>query len=187
NQVFTIKAVNDDTIEITAFPDPPRKVTTSQAPRIAEMLNGRKPGDVIAKLDLDPYERSLNFVATHLLLNELNETAVRQALRQSHVYVAHDWLCDATGFAFVIERNGKRTGVMGDEVKFEKGLKLRLAAPVAGTIKLFRDGKLIQEARAGKLDFAVNEAGVYRAEVWLSLDSEERPWIYANPIRVTER
>ncbi|MEO7632703.1 MAG: histidinol phosphatase, partial [Blastocatellia bacterium] len=159
NQVFTIKAVNDDTIEITAFPDPPRNVTTAQAPRIAEMLKGRKAGDLIAKLDLDPYERSLNFVATHLLLNELNETTVRQALRRSHAYVAHDWLCDATGFAFVIERNGKRTGVMGDEVKFEKGLKLRLAAPVAGTIKLFRDGKLIQEAKADMLDFTVNQAG----------------------------
>ncbi len=187
NQVFTVKALSDDAIEVTAFPDPPRKVTTAQAPRIAEMLKGHSPGDVIAKLDLDPYERSLNFVATHLLLKEVTETAVRQALRQGHAYVAHDWLCDATGFAFVVERNGKRTGVMGDEVRFEKGLKLRLAAPVAGRIKLFRDGNLIQETKTDKLDFAVNQAGVYRAEVWLPLDGEERPWIYANPIRVTKQ
>jgi hypothetical protein len=184
NQVFTVKATSEDAIEITAFPDPPRKVTTAQAPRVAEMLKSRKAGDVIARLDFDPYEHSLNFVATHLLLNELNETAVRQALRHSHAYVAHDWLCDATGFAFLVERNGKRIGVMGDEVAFAKGLKLRLAAPAAGTIKLFRNGNLVQEAMADKLDFAVNEPGVYRAEVWLKLDGEERPWIYANPIRL---
>jgi hypothetical protein len=123
-------------------------------------------------------------VATHVLLKELNEVSVRQALRQGHAFVAHDWLCDATGFAFIAERNGKRIGVMGDEVKLEKGLKLRLAAPVAGTIKLFRNGQVVQEANANKLDFAVNEAGIYRAEIWLTLDGERRPWIYSNPILV---
>jgi hypothetical protein len=185
NQIFTVKVASADAIEITAFPDPPRKVTVAQAPRIAEMLKGRKAGDLIARLDLDPYEISLQYVATHLLLNEVNETAVRRALRQSRAYVAHDWLCDATGFAFVIERNGKRAGVMGDQVKFEKGLKLRLAAPVAGSIKLIRNGKIIQEAAADTLEYTVDEAGVYRAEIWLKVGGEERPWIYANPIRVS--
>ncbi|MFN0112712.1 MAG: histidinol phosphatase [Blastocatellia bacterium] len=184
NQIFTVKAAADDAIEVTAFPDPPRKITTKQAPRIAEMLTGRKPGDVISKLDFDPYERSLTFVATHILLKELNEISVRQALRQGHAFVAHDWLCDATGFAFIAERGGKRLGVMGDEIKLEKGLKLRLAAPVAGTIKLFRNGQIVHEAKADKLDFAVTEAGIYRAEVWLTLDGEQRPWIYSNPIRL---
>jgi len=65
-----------------------------------------------------------------------------------------------------------------------EGEVIRLAAPVAGAIKLFRDGKLIQEAQSDKLDSGVNEAGVYRAEVWLTVDGEQRPWIYANPIRV---
>lgn len=187
NQVFTVKAIAEDAIEVTAFPDPPRKITTKQAPRIAEMLKGRKPGDVIARLDFDPYERSMTFVATHVLLNELNEASVRQALRQGHAFVAHDWLCDATGFAFIAERGGKRIGVMGDEVKLEKGLKLRLAAPAAGTIKLFRNGQIVQEANADKLDFAVAEVGVYRAEVWLTLDGEQRPWIYSNPIYLAKR
>lgn len=188
NQVFTVKAASvnsgDDAIEVTAFPDPPRKITTKQAPRIAEMLKDRKPGDVISKLDFDPYERSLTFVATHILLKDLNEASVRQALRQGHAFVAHDWLCDSTGFAFIAERSSKRIGVMGDEVKLEKGLKLRLSAPAAGTIKLFRNGQIVEETKADKLDFAVTEAGIYRAEIWLTLDGEQRPWIYSNPIRV---
>lgn len=184
NQVFTVKAVADDAIEVTAFPDPPRKITTKQAPRVAEMLKGRQVGDVIAKLDFDPYERSLTFVATHILLKDVNEPAVRLALRQGHAFVAHDWLCDSTGFAFVAEKGGKRIGVMGDEVKLEPGLKLRLAGPATGIIKLFRDGKVIQEVSADKLDVAISEAGIYRAEIWLTLDGEQRPWIYSNPIRV---
>jgi hypothetical protein len=102
----------------------------------------------------------------------------------SHVYVSHDWLCDPTGFAFLLERNGGRVGIMGDERPIEKGLRLRLAAPVAATIRLFRNGTMIREVMSDQLDFAVTEAGVYRAEVWLEIDGEERPWIYANPIRV---
>lgn len=184
NQLFTIKAAADDAIEVTAFPDPPRKVTILQAPPIAEMLKGRKAGDLIAKLDFDPYERSLTFVATHVLLNELTEPDGRQALRQGHAFVAHDWLCDATGFAFIAEGNGKRIGVMGDEVKLEKELKLRLAAPATGTIKLFRNGQIVRETQSDKMDFAVTEAGIYRAEIWLTLDGEMRPWVYSNPIRV---
>jgi hypothetical protein len=148
------------------------------------MLKDRKAGDLISKLDFDPYERSMTFVATHLLLKDLNEASVRQALRQGHAFVAHDWLCDATGFAFIAERGGKRIGVMGDDVKLETGLKLRLAAPVAGTIKLFRNGQVVQESQSDKLDFPVTEAGIYRAEIWLTLDGEQRPWIYSNPIRV---
>lgn len=186
NQVFTIKAAGPDAIEINIIGDPPRRVTVGQAPRIAEMLKGKKDGDVIAKLDFDPYERSLSYVTTHILTNELSEKAVRGALKQSHAYVAHDWLCDATGFAFVVERNGKRAGVMGDEVKLTKGLRLRLAAPVAGSIKLFRDGKAIREVKSDKLDVDVNDAGVYRAEVWLELDGEARPWIYSNAIRISK-
>jgi hypothetical protein len=186
NQVFTIKAAGPDAIEINVIGDPPRKVTADQSPRVAEMLKGRKEGDVIAKLDFDPYERSLSYVTTHILLHELNEEAVRQALRQSHAYVAHDWLCDPTGFAFIAETGGERTGVMGDDVKIAKGLKLRLAAPATGIVKLFRNGQAIQQATANKLDFEVEQPGVYRAEVWLELGGETRPWIYANPIRVKE-
>lgn len=184
NQIFTVKVADSNAIEINIIGDSPRKVTAEQSPRVAEMVKGRNPGEVIARLDFDPYERSLSYVTTHILTNELNEASVRQALRQSHAFVAHDWLCDASGFAFIAERGGKRAGVMGDEVKLAKGLRLRLAAPVAGTIKLFRNGKAIQEAKSDKLDFDVSEAGVYRAEVWLELDGEMRPWIYSNAIRI---
>jgi hypothetical protein len=185
NQVFTIKAAAPDAIEIDIVGDPPRKVTTAQSPRVADMLKNKQSGDLIGKLDFDPYERSLNYVATHILLSgELNEEAARQALRQSHAFVAHDWLCDSTGFAFIAESGGKRVGVMGDEVKIANGLRLRLAAPTAGIIKLFYNGKQAQEATADRLDFDVDRPGVYRAEIWLEAGGETRPWIYSNPIRI---
>src|SRR5262245_3363517 len=184
NQVFTIKTAPPDAVLINAVGESPRKVTIEQAPRVAEMLNGRGPGDVIAKLDFDPYERSLRYVTTHFLMRELNESSVRQALRQSRVYVAHDWLCDPTGFAFIAEAGGKRIGVMGDEKKFERGMKLRLEAPAAGLVKLYLNGRAIHQSRSDRLSYAIDGPGVYRAEVWLEVDGEMRPWIYSNAIRV---
>src|SRR5215831_3752986 len=184
NQVFTVNAAPPDAILINAVGESPRKVMTAQAPRVAEMLKNRSPGEVIAKLDFDPYERSMRYVATHFLMRELNESSVRQALRQSHVYVAHDWLCDPTGFAFVAEAAGKRIGVMGDEVRMGKGMKLRLEAPMTGMVKLFLDGRVVNQSQSDRLSYVVDGPGVYRAEVWLEVDGEMRPWIYSNPIRV---
>src|SRR5215468_6939402 len=186
NQVFTVNAAPPDAILINAVGESPRKVMTERAPRVAEMLKNKAPGEVIAKLDFDPYERSLRYVTTHFLMRELNESSVRQALRQSRVYVAHDWLCDPTGFAFIAEADGKRAGVMGEEVKMAKGMKLRLEAPVEGLVKLFLDGRMIHESRSDKLNYWIDAPGAYRAEVWLEVDGEMRPWIYSNAIRVTK-
>jgi hypothetical protein len=186
NQVFTIKtATPPDAILINAVGESGRKITPEQAPRVAEMLKNRSAGEVIAKLDFDPYERSMRYVATHILMRELNDGSVRQALRQSHVYVAHDWLCDPTGFAFIAEAAGKRVGVMGDEVRMGKGMKLRLEAPMAGQVKLFLNGRVINQSQSDRLSYAVDGPGVYRAEVWLEVGGEMRPWIYSNPIRVS--
>ncbi|HEU0185311.1 MAG TPA: histidinol phosphatase [Blastocatellia bacterium] len=186
NQVFTVKTAQPDGILVNAVGETPRKITVEQAPRIAELLKNRGSGDVIAKLDFDPYERSMRYITTHFLIRDLNESSVRQALRQSHVYVAHDWLCDPTGFAFIVESGNKRAGVMGDEVKIGKGMKMRVETPVAGLIKLFLNGRVINESRSDRLSYALDQPGIYRAEVWLEVDGEMRPWIYANPIRVAK-
>ncbi|MFM8394519.1 MAG: PHP domain-containing protein [Acidobacteriota bacterium] len=187
NQVYEIRAVAADTIEISIIGDPPRRVTTAQAPAIASLLEGRRPGDLLSRIDLDPYESSLQFVTTHLLLPKqdgLTEAAVRQALRSGRAYVAHDWLGDPTGFAFVATAQRARRGVMGDRIELATGLRLRLATPLPGTIRLFHQGSKIAESYGYNLDQPIAKPGVYRAEIWLTIDGEERPWIYSNPIRV---
>ena len=186
NQVITIKVAAPDTVTLwlTGDKEPTFTVKANRAPRIPELTNGKQVGDTIAVIDIDPYDRSLNYVTTHILAKKLTEVSVRQALQQAHVYVAHDWLCDPTGFAFVVNKGTRQVGVMGDEVKFTTGLQLQIAAPTRGWIRLFRNGVVVQEVKSDGLDFAVTESGAYRAEVWLEVDSEWRPWIYANPIRI---
>jgi hypothetical protein len=188
NQVFTITVAEGNAITVAYTSDGPksRRVTVEQAPKIATWLGTRKPGELIAKLDFDPYERSFLYVTTHILAKELTETAVRDALRKGHVYVAHDWLCDPTGFLWMAEgRAGASVkSIMGDEVKLAPGLRLLAAAPHPAKIKLFRNGMLMKELTTDRATWPVTEPGVYRVEAWLAVGGEERPWIYSNPIYV---
>jgi hypothetical protein len=187
NQVFTITAVDEQTIEVGIITSRPetRRITSTQAPAVAALLKGRKPGELISKLDFDPYERSFLYVSTHILARQLSEPAVRDALRQGHAYVAHDYLCDATGFAFVAYSDDrKNVSIMGDEVALSSTLRLKAEAPVVCLWKLLRNGEVISTTEAREITLPHVAAGVYRVEAWLEADGEMRPWIYSNPIYV---
>ena len=162
--------------------DKMRTVSATLRPGIRVLTKHRKPGDVVARLDFDPYHRSFRNVSTHILAPKLDEPSIRDALRNGHAYVSHDWICDPTGFRFEHSTVG-----MGDEVKFAPGSKLVAEFPIDCRIRLLRGGKIIAELSGHRLEHAVDEAGVYRVEGRVVLDGEERPWIYSNPIYVRLR
>jgi hypothetical protein len=192
NQVFTVSVADQSSVEVGYITSRPTttRVSVNQIPGVAEMIKGRKPGDLIARLDFDPYERSLSYVSTHILSGQLTEAAVRDALKRGHAYVSHDWLCDPTGFAFVAEspsrtrRAYRRAGVMGDEVDLKSGVRLMAALPVRAILKLFANGALVKTVTTDHLEFEARAAGAYRVEAWLEADGEQRPWLYSNPIYV---
>jgi hypothetical protein len=189
NQVFLVKMVDADTVLIGTNVDTDkqmRKVTAALRPGIREMTKGRKPGDVLARLDTDPYAVSFRNSATHVLAPRLDEPTLRAALKAGHAYVAHDWMGDATGFHFAArDARGTQAGIMGEEVKLANGLTLTAKLPLPAYVRLLRYGKEVAKSE-GKAEFAfaVKEAGAYRLEAWLELDGELRPWIFANPIYV---
>src|SRR5262249_49666931 len=118
------------------------------------------------------------------LAPKLTEEAIRTALKAGHAFVAHDWMCDATGFRFLAtDLRGKQMALIGDEMKLVDGLKLSAKLPLPAHMRLIRHGKEVARIE-GKSDFefAVKEPGVYRLEAWLKLDGEYRPWILGNPI-----
>lgn len=188
NQGFVITAVSSNEIELTERVDPgePHRINVSQKPVIASLLRDRKAGDIIAKLDFDPYERSLRYVSTHILSPKLDEASVRNALRKGHAYVAHDWICDATGFYFGAHLKGKTVASMGDTAPFSADLTLEVETPAPASLRLLRNGAVIHETSSRTMSFNVKEAGVYRVEAWVELDGEHRVWIYSNPIRLTQ-
>jgi len=185
NTIFVAKMVDENTVRFGTNVDKDedmRKATAESHPGIRELTKGRKPGDEVARADLDPYYRSFRNAATHILAKELTESAIRSALQQGHAFVSHDWMCDATGFSCLL--SPPTVALMGDETKFAKGQKLRARFPVACHIRLLRNGKVIMDVEGDQLESAVEGPGVYRVEGWLKLDGEDRCWIYSNPIYV---
>jgi len=189
NQVFVVKMVDEETVLLGTIVDKDdgmRKIKAESRPGITEMTKGRKPGDILARVDLDPYYRSFWNTSTHVLAPKLDEPTLRTALKAGHAYVAFDWMCEATGFRFeAVSADGKPAGIMGDEVKYADGLKLSAQLPLACQTRLLRNGVQVAEtAGRDRVEFPVKEPGVYRLEAWLTVDGEPRPWIFANPIYV---
>jgi len=129
----------------------------------------------------DPYEVSFRSVSTHILAMELTPAAIRESLRKGRAYVAHDWLSDPTGFAFVA---GNNNGVynVGDRAPMIARTRLSAQTPVRANLRILHKGEIVAQTTGTQIDFTPTEAGAYRMEAWLDIDGEQRPWIYANPI-----
>jgi acetyl esterase/lipase len=128
--------------------------------------------------------------SVHILARDLTEKDARASLAAGHAYVAHDWLCDPTGFTFAAANN---LGVfdMGDTVptgSLAGQTWLQAFLPVAAKIKLIRNGAVVAQAEDSKFAYAVKEEGAYRLEAWLSTGETKEanglPWIVSNPIYV---
>jgi acetyl esterase/lipase len=123
---------------------------------------------------------------THVLAKDLTPDQILESVKQGHVYVAHDWLCDSTGFRFFADNN---FGVfeMGDTVGtglIAGATKITAAVSVPAELKLIRNGVTVMEASGATLDYVVHDEGAYRLEAWLNVDGESRPWIFSNPLYV---
>ncbi|MFO0939013.1 MAG: hypothetical protein U0798_21125 [Gemmataceae bacterium] len=191
NMILQVKMVDENTVLIGTNVDEDKsmkKVTSTLRPGIKAMTKGHKPGDILTKLDLDPYARSFLNSSTHILAKKLEEGSIRDALHAGHAYVAHDWICDPKGFQFLAESsNLERVGIMGDDVTLIKGLQLKANLTAPAYIRLMRAGvEVAKWDSAASIAFPVEKAGAYRLEAWMKLDGEYRPWIYSNPIYVRE-
>jgi hypothetical protein len=188
NQVLLVKMVDGETVKVATNVDPDdqmHRVKAALRPGIRAMTKGHVPGDILARLDIDPYHRSFRNLSTHVLARELSEMAIRGALRDGHVYVSHDWMCDPTGSRFeCVGGDDGLSGRMGDEVKLAPGGKLVAQFPVTCHIRLLSGGRPIAERWGDRLEHQVTMPGVYRVEGWLEVGGEERPWLFTNPIYV---
>jgi hypothetical protein len=197
NHILILKMVDEQTVKVGTnvdSDDQMRSVSASARPGIRALTKGHRAGDVLARLDLDPYHRSFQNVSTHVLAPALNEEAIRAALRQGHVYVGHDWMCDPSGFRFELisastvsggqDSDTARRVLMGDEATLSPGRTLVVQFPVSCHIRLLSQGKVVAERSGERLEHGVDAPGVYRAEGWLTLGGEERGWVYSNPIYV---
>lgn len=154
---------------------------TQKKPFTGIAANDAHQNQIFKETTFDPYAVSFRNLSTHILARELTEPEIRQSLREGHVYVSHDWLCDPTGFTFgAINNLGVFT--MGDPAPFLGTTRLVALTPVAAKLKLIHNGSVVRETFGTNLTFEAKSPGTYRLEAWLTVDEEERPWIYSNPI-----
>ncbi len=142
-----------------------------------------KPGSILYQVRLDPYENSLRHAGTHLLMTELSDKAVWDALDHGRAFVAFDWIADSTGCDFAAETASQRHE-MGSRIKLTDDLRLTGRSPISGHWKLIRNGKLVSETTGATLESKLTEPGNYRAELWLDVAGEEHVWVLSNPIYV---
>ena len=134
----------------------------------------------------EAYAAAFRHATTHILATDLTPAAIETSLSAGHVYVARDWLCDPTGMSFIAQ---SYFGVfeIGDTVVHNPltgSVTINTRLPVPATIRLLRGNAVVAEAHDWKLDYIVRDQGDYRLEALLSVDGEERPWIYTNAIHV---
>ena len=189
NQILIVKMVDEKTVLVGTNVDEDKKmqrITSTFRPGIEEMTKGHKPGEIVARVDIDPYFRSFEDSSTHVLAPNLDELTIRAALKAGHVFVAHDWMCDTIGFRFEAnDASGKQAAIMGDELTMRDGLKITAQLPLPAYLRLLRYGAEVATSDGqSEFRFALKEPGAYRLEAWLKLDGELRPWIFSNPIYV---
>ncbi len=193
NNVLTVKLAADGKAVLVGTnvdkDDDMRRVPLDKAKGLSELAAGKKPGEVIATVDLDPYHRSFANASTHLLVQGgmVDETVLRDTIRKGRVYVSHDWICPPEGFFVTVTDAAEETiGTLGDEIAFvpTKPPVLKVALPAPGSlVRLIRDGaETARQENTADASFVIEEPGVYRVEVFQKLDGEYRGWIYASPV-----
>jgi len=150
------------------------------------LVGNREPGSKVMEIDLDPYDRSYGHVSTHLLMNEVTQEAVWDALKAGRAYVGFDWMADPSGFVYLAEQAGdeSKRWPMGSELTLVDDLTLKAEAPLEVDWKLLKDGELVSDSKGKTFEYDVEGPGVYRIEAWLKFVGEPRPWIFSNPIYV---
>ena len=142
-----------------------------------------QPGDLVFKLQLDPYEQSLRHVGTHVLATELSRDAIQEGLAKGRAFVAFDWIADARGFDLhAADAAGRHE--MGSHVALSDSPVLHGQAPLPGHWKVFNRGEPIYEADGATFEYAPTAPGNYRVELWLDVAGRPLPWVLANPIYV---
>ena len=169
-----------------ALDKPVLELVAKGNPLLEPLAEGKQPGDVLFEAVIDRYETSLGYVGTHLLMPELSEKAVWDALGNGRAYVAFDWLCDATGFDFAAVKGNERFEI-GSKVSLGDGLAFRGQTPLSGHWRLIRNGQVAKEITGDTLAAPITEGGVYRVEVSLDVAGEPMTWILSNPIYVTPK
>jgi hypothetical protein len=138
-----------------------------------------------------PFAKALRFVRTHVLTErplsggKEDGAILLDALRRGRAFFSQEYFHRAAGFTFTVAGNGA-SATMGDAFVLRTEALLRVHLPARGRIRIIRNGSLVHETVGEDLAIPLCRAGVFRVECARRTWGRYRPWIFSNPIYVTE-
>ncbi|WP_031513818.1 PHP domain-containing protein [Desulfofalx alkaliphila] len=144
------------------------------------------------------YRRMFKALRTHLFLEaplsfksayfERDKYLIYRAIKRGNCYFSYDHLAPSDGFIYWAH-NGIRPVIMGDVIKGDRGVTLRVSIPERALVRIINRGRVVASAdNTQTLKKKVYKTGAYRVEVLLNtykgVRKAYRPWIYSNPIYV---
>ncbi|MFZ5979771.1 MAG: histidinol-phosphatase [Candidatus Zixiibacteriota bacterium] len=133
-----------------------------------------------------PYKVHFKALRTHLLMSEPladkfepAQQQVFEALRDCRVFFSNMRWGTADDFEFYAENDNEQV-VSGGALKSRHNARLRIRLPERAKIRIVVDGQYVFEKVTDRLEYKVNDRGLYRVEVWKS----KRGWIFSNHIRI---
>lgn len=147
------------------------------------------------------YVPSLKVAREHVLLSQeagggnpalASASELVEALRTGHSFCGLDSLYPSDGFSFRVSSSGS-SGGPGDSLHWTEATRLQVSLPSTPDlplIKVFRDGKEIDEQQTREIDQPIAGPGRYRTEVFLrqpGISGLRRwtLWVFTNPVYVT--
>lgn len=143
-------------------------------------------GKEVFRIQVDPYELMSRYVNTHILANELSEDAVLDAFAEGRCFIGFDMIADSSSFMF-LARRGNEQVVMGERMQLLPETFLVAAAPHPCRFTILRNGEIVHQETAVSVRYQPDKPGKYRVEAELDILGEWVPWIYSNPIDLTEQ
>lgn len=104
---------------------------------------------------------------------------VYETLKKGNCYVSNSYHGDASGFRFYAEK-GKKIYQMGESLPSGSTILRVLLPKISGSIKLLRNGEIIDSVDDFEAQFNIKEKGAYRVEIYLNNNA----WIFSNHIRI---
>ncbi len=144
------------------------------------------------EVEVFPYKVLFKSIRTHILTErpikkddsehslEKTKAKIYGALEKGRCFVSNFNRGDAKGFRFFAEQ-GENVYLMGDSIATPDNVVLRAVCPADNsTIKVIRNGEVIEEVNSPSLSFLISEPGAYRVEVY----RKKSAWIFSNHIRI---
>lgn len=144
------------------------------------------------EVEVFPYKVLFKSIRTNILTEEeilpsnekenkeKTKSLIYKALENGRCFVANYYHGDAKGFKFFAE-DGTKIYQMGDSLPYSNSIKLKTILPNGNaTIRLMKNGELIETINNIEAEYLVKEPGAYRVEVY----NGENAWIFSNHIRI---